>query len=65
MKPRVVIQDIDTGEYRRGNYSWTPDLQYARMWRSDGVAKNARLYSAKPRNIRYVPVRVTVITDGL
>jgi hypothetical protein len=59
MKPRVVIQRVSDGQYRKGSYSWTENLDLARVFRSDGIAKNHRSYEQTP--VRYVPVKLTVI----
>lgn len=54
MKPRVVIQRLSDNLYRRGSYGWTDDLQLARVFRSEGVARSHRSYEKTP--VKYVPV---------
>lgn len=60
MKPRVVIRRISDGQFRRGSYGWTDNLQLARVFRSEGVAAGSRTYG-KDGTEEYVPVKLVTI----
>lgn len=63
MKPRVVIRRISDGQFRRGSYGWTDNLQLARVFRSEGVAAGSRTYG-KEGTEEYVPVKLVPIAQA-
>jgi hypothetical protein len=59
VKPRVVIKNVETGQYRRGKWGYTDNLQLARVWRSAGMA-----ISEQSTTWVAVPVQLVEITSA-